>query len=86
MSSPAQYVEKIATFTAVQWDYTPEAAAWIMEVYADAAKRVGDDIMIQGSVHNRALEQGAWVVRPDLPDAVPVIYEDWLFERQFETT
>jgi hypothetical protein len=63
--TPAQYVEKIPIYTAVQWDGTDEARDAIVAAYAGQAHAQDDQIVLTGPVHDDVIERDVWVLWGD---------------------
>lgn len=60
--TPAAYVERVPTYSAVQWDGSPEAAAWIVGNYPGATQD-GEEIVVRDSMDRVSpLDRDAWVI------------------------
>jgi hypothetical protein len=75
--SPATYVAKVPTFTAVQWDGSDDASTFIVMSYAGQARRQDEDMVIAGPVHDTTLPPGSWVVVEDGQLTPAVMSDDW---------
>ncbi len=60
--TPAGYVEKVPTFTAVKWDGSQESADWILSVMPGST-RSGEEIVFRDSLdREQPLDRDVWVV------------------------
>lgn len=68
--TPATYVEKVPTFTAVQWDGTEESAGWVLE-HAPGSEYDDGVLTVRDALDRRqVVPQGTWIVREDATGGV----------------
>ena len=73
---PAIYVERVRTYTAVQWDGSDEAATWIVANYEGATKD-GDLLVVRDSMDRETpVDPDTWIVRNDATGAVSTYEPD----------
>ncbi len=74
--SPASYVRRPPTVTAVQWDGSDEAAAWIVDVMTGAV-RDGDRIVTRDALdREEILAADIWVLRDPVTGVVSYLDAD----------
>jgi hypothetical protein len=75
--TPGTYVERIPTFTAVQWDATQETADWIVGVFEGAAEYNDGDLYTRDSMDRlELLPLDYWVMKSDLTGVVTTVDPD----------
>ncbi len=83
--TPSEYVERVPTFTAVQWDGADESAVWILEQSYAGSKRLGDDLIVLDAMDRETtLPRGTWVVRDESTGGTTQV-EDADFAQRFRT-
>lgn len=81
--TPAAYVEKPPSFTAVQWDGSDEAATWITDKVT-GSHRDGETLSVRDSMdRDSELARESWVVRNDT-SATVFMMDDADFTRRFQ--
>lgn len=81
--NPAEYVDRIPTYLAVQWDGTTEARDWIVSVYGGLATVQDDDILIEGPVYPETLPRDVWVLATAEGQALGY-FTDEDFQRRYQ--
>ncbi len=82
---PAVFVERVATFTAVQWDGSEDSAAWIV-ANVEGASQDGDQMIVRDSMdREEPIEAQFWVVKNDTTGDVVTIDPDTFAARYQQT-
>jgi hypothetical protein len=82
--SPAQYVVKVPTYTAVQWDGSDESATWILQTAYAGSRRSGDELVLLDSMDREfVLPAGSWVVA-DTAGGEPRVLDEAAFAAAYE--
>lgn len=74
--TPGSYTRRPPTVTAVQWDGSDEAAAWIVSVFPGAT-RDGDRLVVRDSLDREMpLDADVWVVQDTVTGIVNLLDGD----------